>query len=90
VTFAPPNDGTNRWSCSKFAEDVEQLLIHLVSEGVALLLVVVRNDGNRAIDLESDLSSHDSPCRRALPRSLAERADSVERVAKAECLGHTW
>jgi hypothetical protein len=62
VTFAPPNDGTNRRSRSKFAEDVEQLLVHFVREGVALLLVVIRDDGDWAIDLESDLSIHGSPC----------------------------
>ncbi|CAB4929538.1 unannotated protein [freshwater metagenome] len=89
MAFAAPDDCSNRRCGTKFAKDVEQLLVHVVREGISLLLVVVRDDGDWAIDLESDLSGHGSPCGSASGRSLAEHAESVERIASGECVRHT-
>ncbi len=61
MTFASPDNCSNGMRDAKFAEDVEQLLVHVVREGISLLLVVVGDDGDWAIDLESDLSTHGSP-----------------------------
>ena len=89
MAFASPDNCSNGRCGAKFSKNVEQLLVHVVREGVSLLLVVGGDDGDWAINLESDLSTHGSPWQRASRRSLADSADPGEQVETFVGVSHT-
>ncbi len=70
LAFASPDDGAHLGVRSQLGEDVEELSVHLVVERVVLLGVVVRDDGDRAVDLEPDRSRRCQPCRGKVSRVL--------------------
>lgn len=89
MAFASPDNCSDGRRGAQFTENVEQLLVHVVREGISLLLVVVGDDGDWAIDLESDLSTHGSPWQHASRRSLADSADPGEQVETFGGVSHT-
>ena len=56
--LAAPHDRTYLRSGSQLAEDLEELRVHLVVERVVLLVVVVGDGRDCAVDLESYLPCH--------------------------------
>jgi hypothetical protein len=59
--FPSPHDGPHLRTLLQLGDDGEEPGVHVVVEGVALLGIVVGDDGDRPVHLEKDFFCHVTP-----------------------------